>query len=92
MPRTKLTSATTARDPILTVADGGGRTDKIVVQAVTPQRARKLTAHEIRQVSVTAACDPRSVVALVEGRATRALTRLRIVRALRELGLEHVST
>jgi hypothetical protein len=46
----------------------------------------KLTAHEVRRVSVTALVDPKSVRRCYAGGPVRTLTRLRIERAARELG------
>ncbi len=47
----------------------------------------KLTAHEIRRISVTALVSPKAVARCYAGEPVRNLTRLRIERAARELVL-----
>lgn len=48
--------------------------------------AAKLTAHDLRRVSVEADVDPRSVAARLEGRRQRCTIAARIDKALRALG------
>jgi hypothetical protein len=50
----------------------------------------KLSPHEVRQVAVAAACDPRSVQAVLEGRPVRGSVHGRIVAALKKLGHGHL--
>ena len=48
----------------------------------------KFSAHQVRELSVAALASPKSVRRVLDGEPTRELTRLRIERAARELGLE----
>ena len=50
----------------------------------------KLHLHQLRQVSVAASCDPRSVGNYVAGKTLRPLLAERIEVALRECGLGHL--
>jgi hypothetical protein len=49
---------------------------------------RRLPDHLARVCSVVAGCDPRTVQRVVAGKRTLGLTRERVERALRELGIE----
>jgi hypothetical protein len=44
-------------------------------------------SHAIRRVAVAAACDPRTVQRVLLGRPVLSMTRVRVERALRRLGL-----
>lgn len=46
----------------------------------------KLSPHEIRRVAVLAACDPRSVVRVLQNAPVRSTTVARVHAALRDLG------
>jgi hypothetical protein len=50
----------------------------------------RLEAHEVRQLSVQAEVDPRTVVRVLEGLPTKGLQRTRVERALRAAGLDHL--
>jgi len=47
--------------------------------------AKNLTAHELRQLAVASFCDPRSVVAFIEGRPVSSVVAARIEKAIGEL-------
>lgn len=51
-------------------------------------KAAKLTAHDTRRVAVVACCDPRSVVARLDGRKQHSTVAARIDAALIQLGFE----
>jgi hypothetical protein len=51
----------------------------------------RLPYHRLREVSVVAGVDPRSVKAVLAGRKVRPLTAERIRRALTELGLDQAA-
>lgn len=46
-----------------------------------------LTQHEIRRIAVTAETDPRTVRRVLTGMPVQGLSRMRIERAMRELGI-----
>jgi hypothetical protein len=46
-----------------------------------------LSREDVYRVASVASCDPRTVIAFVEGRAPRGMVRTRIERALAELGI-----
>jgi len=50
----------------------------------TRKETRRLPAHIVRAIAVTAQTDPRTVANVVAGRPTKASTRERILRALHE--------
>lgn len=53
-------------------------------------RRTPLAAHLVRAVAVAAPADPRSVRKVLLGEPVAVMTRERIVRALRERGLDHL--
>jgi len=55
-----------------------------------PKRRTPLPAHLVLKVAVEASADPRSVRKLLRGEPLAALTSERILRALRERGLDHL--
>jgi hypothetical protein len=58
----------------------------------TPAPTLKLTAHELRQLSVVAVVDPRTVVRFLRGKKIASTCGARIVVALRQLGLSMTKT
>jgi hypothetical protein len=55
-----------------------------------PQQVPTIAAHEARKVAVAAECDPRTVRRVVAGLPTKGLQRERVLRALKDTGLEHL--
>jgi DNA-binding LacI/PurR family transcriptional regulator len=51
---------------------------------------RTLAAHALRRVAVTACCDPRTVSRVLRNEHVLALTRERVVRALKAEGYGHL--
>ncbi len=56
----------------------------LVMLTKTRKETRRLPAHIVRAIAVTAQTDPRTVANVVAGRPTKASTRERILRALHE--------
>jgi hypothetical protein len=51
---------------------------------------RQLSAPELRELAVAAEVDPRTIQRVLAGERVVALPRMRIMRVLRERGLEHL--
>jgi len=51
------------------------------------EKRTHINAHQVRQVAVDATCDPRSVEKYLAGKTLKPMTRERIEKALRALGL-----
>jgi hypothetical protein len=56
----------------------------------TADEQRRLPAHELRRLSVAAGVDPRTVARVIAGAPTKGLMYDRVVKMLREQGLEQL--